>query len=173
MRRELIAWILIAAGCWTALHLMGFELAVALIGEAVIAAGLLRRLLSTTVQAATVADSAPLAPGPSTARVMADPGTLGVAEWSGTFDTAGLTWWERRLNWVDGDPQAFNTTIHPRLVALVDERLRLKHGISRADNPDRACQTTGVDLWNLLGEPPAIAPTPRQLAAIITQMERL
>jgi hypothetical protein len=154
----LIIWALVAVGAWVLMYIVGVQIEPALLVVASVALGLLLRLLPA---AEDVARHGPAAVEPD------------VADGTHNFDTAGLSWWERRLEWVDGDPEAFNMTIHPRVVAIVDERLRLKHGVSRVDDPQRSRKILGEALWELLDPPPATAPTPRGLREIITQIERL
>ena len=56
---------------------------------------------------------------------------------------------------------------------LADERLRQRHGISRTGDPRRARELMGERLWAFLYAPPARPPNPRELAAVVEDMERL
>lgn len=79
--------------------------------------------------------------------------------------------WESRLEWGHDDPARFARAIQERLVELADERLRLRHGISRAGEPARARAVLGEPLWTFLASPVRKPPSPRELAAILTRME--
>jgi hypothetical protein len=83
--------------------------------------------------------------------------------------------WDTRLSWVrlQHDPAQFARTVQPRIVQLLDERLRLRHGVRRETEPDRARELLGDALWTFATRPVARSMTPRELAALITQMEAL
>jgi hypothetical protein len=86
-----------------------------------------------------------------------------------------VTRWDTRLSWVrmQSDPQQFSRTIQPRLVELIDERLRLRHGVSREADPDRARALVGDPLWTLVSAPVSRPPTPREFAALVKKMEEV
>lgn len=81
--------------------------------------------------------------------------------------------WDTRLAWTERDRAAFGTTILPRLAEIVDERLRLRHGVTRFSDPARARQLLGERLWSLLHVPVGRYPTPNEFAAIVADMEAL
>ncbi len=83
--------------------------------------------------------------------------------------------WDTRLAWVrlQHDPEQFGRTVQPRLVQLVDERLRLRHGIIREREPERARRLVGDPLWTFLTRPVRQNVTPRELAELITMMEKI
>jgi hypothetical protein len=56
---------------------------------------------------------------------------------------------------------------------LTDERLRLRHGITRASDPRRARELLGEPLWQLLGDPGRRPPKARDLATHVETLERL
>jgi hypothetical protein len=89
------------------------------------------------------------------------------------FDDVGHSRWQRRLEWLEGDTAAFSTTAYPRLVLLVDQTLLLRHGIRRGNEPQQARQLLGEQLWKLLEQPPARAPNPGQLAALVERIENI
>jgi len=60
----------------------------------------------------------------------------------------------------------------PRLGDLVDERLRLRHGFVRADDPGRARELLGPELWQML-ERPGPLPRGRDLSAHLERLDRL
>jgi len=63
--------------------------------------------------------------------------------------------------------------LQPSLAELVDERLRQRHGCTRAEDPDRARTLLGEKLWSYLADPAARTPSPRELAALLTTVEAL
>lgn len=83
--------------------------------------------------------------------------------------------WYTRLAWLHGrrDPRQFVRSVQPRLVALIDERLRLRHGVTLASDPQRARQLLGEALWTFVSEPVSRNPSPRELAALVRQVEEL
>jgi hypothetical protein len=83
--------------------------------------------------------------------------------------------WDTRLSWVrmQHDPHQFARTAQPRLVQLVDERLRLRHGLVRSADPARARAVLGDPLWTFMTTPVRTNVTPADLAALIRQMEEI
>lgn len=81
--------------------------------------------------------------------------------------------WDRRLDWGASAPERFTYTMLGRLGDLVDERLRQRHGITRSSDPVRARGLLGEELWSFLHEPATHVPTPPQVAAAVSQMEKL
>ena len=81
--------------------------------------------------------------------------------------------WDTRLSWVrvQHDPHQFARTVQPRLVQLVDERLRLRHGIVRSADPAKARAVLGDPLWTFVTTPVQANVTPADLARLIRQME--
>lgn len=59
------------------------------------------------------------------------------------------------------------------LFELVDERLRLRHGLTLDSDPPRARTLLGERLWAYLADPAAATPPPRELAALLTDVEKL
>jgi hypothetical protein len=86
---------------------------------------------------------------------------------------AAVRQWERRLDWSQSDPEHFSSSLLPVLAELTDERLRLRHGITRAADPRRAQELLGDELWRLLEQPVRRPPKPRELAAHIETLEKL
>ena len=84
-----------------------------------------------------------------------------------------VTRWDTRLSWVrlQNDPHQFARTIQPRLIQLIDERLRLRHGIVRSVDPLRARAVLGDPLWTFMTTPVRAHVTPADLTALIRQME--
>jgi hypothetical protein len=86
-----------------------------------------------------------------------------------------VTRWDTRLSWVrlQNDPHQFARTVQPRLIQLIDERLRLRHGIVRSVDPARARAVLGDPLWTFTTTPARANVTPADLAALIRQMEAI
>ncbi|MEN3611438.1 hypothetical protein [Plantactinospora sp. ZYX-F-223] len=81
--------------------------------------------------------------------------------------------WETKLTWSQGEPERFSRAVLPVLCELVDELLRQRHGVTRVSDPARARALLGEPLWNFLDTPPKRTPAPRDLAAIVAQLEKL
>ena len=100
------------------------------------------------------------------------PGQEDVEPESGGFPELYLL--EHRLSWGSVDPERFELRVRPQLVQLTEERLRQRHGIDPWRQPDRARGIVGEPLWLLMTGPPTLrAPTPSQLADLVTQLERI
>ncbi|MFB9237310.1 hypothetical protein ACFFWC_17410 [Plantactinospora siamensis] len=89
----------------------------------------------------------------------------------------GLSWavgrWVRTLDWTSGDADRYDNLVRPRLAALADERLRQRHGVTLATDPTRARALLGDPLWTALTVPARRSPSPRDLAAIVDQLEQI
>jgi len=59
------------------------------------------------------------------------------------------------------------------LAELTDERLRLKHGITRSSDPRRARELVGEPLWEFLDQPSRRALKPRELSTYVEALERI
>ncbi|MFC3504389.1 hypothetical protein ACFOOK_25940 [Micromonospora krabiensis] len=81
--------------------------------------------------------------------------------------------WEVPLDWSATRPERFTGVILPRLGELADERLRLKHGVTRDSDPVRARALLGERLWTFLETPPRRTPSPRDLAVIVAELEKI
>ncbi|PZG15465.1 hypothetical protein C1I95_19580 [Micromonospora craterilacus] len=81
--------------------------------------------------------------------------------------------WELPLDWSKTNPERFTGVVLPRLVELADERLRLKHGVTREADPTRARALLGDRLWTFLETPPRRTPSPRDLAVIVAELEKI
>ncbi|MFC0508068.1 hypothetical protein [Micromonospora costi] len=119
---------------------------------------------------------AALAPGPLPPPVRPIPGDTADA----TGDVAdrdalrsAINGWEWPLEWSDTRPERFTGVILPRLGELADERLRLKHGVTRETDPLRARSLLGERLWTFLETPPRRTPSPRDLVAIVAELEKI
>jgi hypothetical protein len=81
--------------------------------------------------------------------------------------------WERPLDWSANRRERFTEVVLPRLGELADEQLRLKHGVTRESDPARARVLLGDRLWTFLETPPRRTPSPRDLAVIVAELEKL
>lgn len=81
--------------------------------------------------------------------------------------------WERRLGFAQSDVKRFARTVQPALGELVDERLRQRHGFTRATDPVRAQALLGDPLWNFLTTPATRRLTPRECAMLVGSLEKL
>lgn len=81
--------------------------------------------------------------------------------------------WETRLEWCYPDESAYSRKVVPLLGEIVDERLRQRHGVTRASDPARARKLIGEPLWTFLAGPGRRPPAPRELANLIAWMERI
>ncbi|MEV0156175.1 hypothetical protein AB0H57_20945 [Micromonospora sp. NPDC050686] len=81
--------------------------------------------------------------------------------------------WEVPLDWSATRPERFGNTVLPRLAELADERLRQRHGVTREADPARARALLGDRLWTFLDSPPRRPPSPRDLAAIVAELEKI
>jgi hypothetical protein len=99
----------------------------------------------------------------------------GLYRWAGTDSLrAAVRRWEQRLEWSQSDPDAFSRNVLPVLAELTDERLRLRHGITRASDPHRARELLGEPMWQMLTDPdPGRRPRARDVAGYVEALERL
>lgn len=86
---------------------------------------------------------------------------------------AAINGWELPLDWSTARPERFTGVILPRLAELADERLRLKHAVTRESDPVRARALLGDRLWTFLETPPRRPPSPRDLAVIVAELEKI
>jgi hypothetical protein len=94
--------------------------------------------------------------------------------WGGTDALrAAVRRWEQRLEWSQSDADSFSRNVLPVFAELVDERLRLRHGITRVSDPRRARELIGEPLWRFLADPGRRPPKPRDLAAYVESLEKL
>jgi hypothetical protein len=81
--------------------------------------------------------------------------------------------WDTRLDYARDDPRHLNHLIRPAIIDIIDERLRLFHGIDRAADPEQAREIMGPMLWTFITEPVRRRVTPNDLATLVAQMEAL
>jgi hypothetical protein len=98
----------------------------------------------------------------------------GAYRWVGTDSLrAAVRRWEQRLEWSQSDAERFSRNVLPVLSELTDERLRLRHGITRASDPQRARELIGEPLWRLLDEPGRRPPKRPDFEVYVQALERL
>jgi hypothetical protein len=154
-----------AGAIYAVLRVLGFVLPYPVLACAALAVLLLRRVLAAV-------------------RVGDPPPALHSAAWGVTDDADGrhptvdgvlraVQRWEARFSWTDRDHVRWATAVRPRLTELVDERLRQRHGVTLRGDPARARALIGDQLWMFLHAPVNRPPTPRDVAAILAEMERI
>ncbi|MDI5937261.1 MULTISPECIES: hypothetical protein [unclassified Micromonospora] len=157
------------AGALTAVVVAGLRAVGLQLSLWVVVAGVLALLAVRRVTAAL----APLPPPRSGARIPAGEED-GHYHWAARDALrAAINGWERPLDWSSGNPQRFAERILPRLGELADERLRQRHGVTRESDPARARALLGDRLSTFLDTPPRRTPSPRDLAAIVAELEKI
>jgi hypothetical protein len=81
--------------------------------------------------------------------------------------------WEQRLDYAQDDARHLAHLIRPAFADLVNERLRLVHGVTWASDPQRVRALIGPQLWKFLTEPVPRRVTPQEIAILVAQMEAL
>ena len=81
--------------------------------------------------------------------------------------------WEQQLDWAQHDSERFSRIVQPALAELADERLRLRHGVTRASDPRRARELLGEPLWQVLDDPGRRPPKARELSAWVDALEKI
>jgi len=98
----------------------------------------------------------------------------GQYHWAGTDSLrTAVRRWEQRLDWSQSDAERFSRNVLPVLAELTDERLRLRHGVTRASDPRRARELVGEPLWQALADPGRRPPKRQELATLVEALERL
>jgi hypothetical protein len=95
----------------------------------------------------------------------------GVPDADGVF--RAVRSWTSRLEWTEDDTARFAHIVQPQIVAIVDERLRLRHAIERHVDPDQARALCGPELWRFVTEPVTRSIGPNDVATVVAQMEAL
>jgi hypothetical protein len=81
--------------------------------------------------------------------------------------------WETRLEWTSSERKRFAARVPGLVGELTDERLRQRHGITRASHPERARELCGPTLWAFVEKPVTKPPSPRELAVVVTELENI
>ncbi|WP_422753322.1 hypothetical protein [Micromonospora sp. WMMD708] len=166
--RQAFRLLLTAAGV-TAVVVVGLRAVGLQLSLGIVVAGVLAVLAVRRVTAAL----APPPPPRGGARAPAgeEPGTYNWAARDAL--RAAINGWERPLDWSSDNAGRFTERILPRLGELADERLRQHHGLTRESDPTRARALLGEPLWSFLDTPSRRPPSPRDLAAIVAELEKI
>jgi len=98
----------------------------------------------------------------------------GEYHWTGTDALRdAVRRWEQRLEWSQSDAERFSRNVLPVLAELTDERLRLKHGMTRTSDPRRARELVSEPLWSALAEPARRPPRRPEIETYVAALERL
>jgi hypothetical protein len=81
--------------------------------------------------------------------------------------------WEARFTWTERDHVRWGSAVRPRLVELVNERLRQRHGVTLRSDPSRARELIGDELWAFLHAPVVRGPSPRDMTTIVAEIEKI
>jgi hypothetical protein len=109
---------------------------------------------------------------PAKPKRRAGAGASGVGETSDSL-RAAVRRWEKTLSRAQADPDLYSRNVLPGLAELTDERLRLRHGITRASDPRRARELLGDPLWAALHDPGRRTPKAREIETYVDALERL
>ncbi|MCZ7420864.1 MULTISPECIES: hypothetical protein [unclassified Micromonospora] len=146
------------------LRAVGLRVSLLVLVTAVVALLVVRRIV------ATLAPPAKSGQG-SSSRGGEEPGTY---NWDARDALrVAVNGWATPLEWSKTSPERFTTMILPRLAELADERMRLKYGVTRESDPTRARALLGDRLSTFLETPPRRTPSPRDLAAIVAELEKI
>jgi hypothetical protein len=85
----------------------------------------------------------------------------------------GVKSWQKRYHFTGTDAKRFAAGAQHAMIEVLDERLRLRHGVSRDSDPDRARDLLGPELWKFANEPVSRLPSVRDLARLVAAMEAL
>ncbi|SCL27779.1 hypothetical protein GA0070616_3566 [Micromonospora nigra] len=144
------------------LRAVGLQVSLLVLVAGVVTLLVVRRVVGTL---------APPPRSPGRARLTEDDGTWNWAHQDAL--RAAINGWERPLAWAAGDQDRFGVRILPRLAELADERLRQRHGLTRESDPVRARALLGDRLWTFLDTPSRRPLSPRDLAAIVAELEKI
>jgi hypothetical protein len=86
---------------------------------------------------------------------------------------AAVRRWERTLDRAHADSDLYSRNVLPVLAELTDERLRLRHGITRASDPRRARELLGDPMWAALHDPSRRSARTRDIETFVDVLERL
>lgn len=86
---------------------------------------------------------------------------------------AAVRRWETLFENSESDGDRFARRVLPRLAELADERLRQRHGLTRATDPQRARVLLGEPLWEYLSASGRRRPQRRELEMMLDALEKL
>jgi hypothetical protein len=79
--------------------------------------------------------------------------------------------WDRRIEWGATNPARYAHTVAPQLAELVDDRLRQRHGLTRASEPARARAMLGESAWGTIHPAPGVSPSMRDIFEALQRLE--
>ncbi|QOC93629.1 hypothetical protein [Micromonospora craniellae] len=168
--RSVVAFLAVTAAATVVLvaglRAVGLRVSLVVLVAGVVTVLAVRRIVATLAP--------PPRSGPAVARPQQDGEEDGMYNWDArdALRTA-INGWELPLEWSKTQPERFSHLILPRIAELADERLRLKHGVTRESDPGRARALLGERLSTFLDTPPRRTPSPRDLAAIVAELEKI
>jgi hypothetical protein len=156
----------VAGMIYVVLRAGGYSIPFLLLFAVIFSAMLLRRALA-------MAAPKPLPPAAAGTLPAApeDPEAVALDQADGLY--VAMSRWDTRLEWTERDPGRFARVVRARLADVADERLRQRHGITRAGDPVQARALMGELLWAFLHVPITRNPTPGEMAAIVAKVEAL
>ncbi|MDG4763836.1 hypothetical protein O7632_06890 [Solwaraspora sp. WMMD406] len=169
-RGGLVSWLtaLLIAAAGTAvlvfgLRMLGLAVPVVAVFAGCLALVLLRRILRSVTPPPPI----------RLRRVGADPedGSYVFTSQDGLLEAVRR--WEHQLRGAQHDATRFTETVLPLLGELADERLRQRHGLTRASDPDRARVILGEHLWDFLDTRTRRKPSVKDCAMFVGQLERI
>ena len=86
---------------------------------------------------------------------------------------AAVRRWEQNLSRAHADADLYSRNVLPVLAELTDERLRLRHGVTRASDPRRARELLGDPLWAALHDQGRQVAKARDIETFVDAVERL
>lgn len=81
--------------------------------------------------------------------------------------------WEERLSWGSVDVDRFQRTVQRRLVEVIAERLRLRHGVELASEPHRARAILDEYTYSLVAHPVATPIDKSEMDNIVRRIEEI
>lgn len=166
-------WIrtLLMAGGLAAVAVFGMRMAGLTLAIPLAFAGFLALLLLRRVVALV---AAPPQAKATLRRVMGE--ESGAYNWAASQDAlrVAVHRWEVPLGWSRReDVERYVRTVPKMLRELADERLRQRHGLTIASDPESARVLLGEELWTTLTTPVKRPLAPRELAASVSRLEKL
>jgi hypothetical protein len=163
--RDLALALFVSGGIYVVMRVFGFISPYAMLVSAILAVLLLRRAL-----VAVPVSEPPPAMYSAAWGVLDDDGTP-FAPIDGLV--RAVQRWESRFGWTERDHVRYASAVRPRLVELVDERLRQRHGVTVRSDPQRARALVGEQLWAFLFGRVERTPSPREVAVMVGEMEKI
>jgi hypothetical protein len=152
---------------WVFFHLVAFDVPYPLIAMVLFVARVLRALLRwidpRPLPDTLVRPSSELVSEDQIEAAARDGLVLATSRWDNRLASAKL----------QHDKGQFARTVQPQLIDIIDDRLRVRRGIVRAADPAGARAVLGEQLWTFVTTPVPKNPTPREVAGLISLMEKV